>query len=297
MRDTIEISNGTLSATVRLLGAELCSLRDVASGEEFLWQNESGVWAGSSPILFPLAGRVREGHFVHQGQSYPMGTHGFLKRSVFNSCSRNTYEASLAFSSDKLTLEAYPFDFSLEVDFALHERKLQVRTTVTNRGAEAMYFSLGAHPAFALPVGAGGLSDWSVVFDAQEKAEVFRLAPGGALLASAPEPFAFAPGNAVVLSETLFDRDALIFKNIRSRTLALMHRTTGQRLTVDTGGAPHLGLWAKPGAQYVCIEPWWGVDDDASTPLALAEKPAMQHLAAGAAEVFTLSYGIGIVNL
>ena len=291
--DTLQFENAELTATVRLLGAELCSLRDRATGDELIWQNPTGEWAGSSPILFPVVGRVRSGGFLHADQRYAMGTHGFASRSLFDSCSRNAHGASLALLSNASTLQVYPFEFALQVDFALQQRSLRVSYTVRNRGLKAMFFSLGAHPAFSLPLHTGALSDWRVVFDTQEREEVFRLAPDGALLASAPEPFAFAPGNAVFLSDTIFERDALIFKNIRSRRLSLVHQRTGQRIVMETGGAPHLGLWAKPGARYVCIEPWWGVDDDARTPLTLADKSAMQHLAPGAARVFTMSYSIG----
>lgn len=293
MSDMVHLDNGELAASIRLQGAELCSLRDCRSGEEFLWQNETGVWARTSPILFPVVGRVRDGGFLHLGKRYPMGIHGFASRSVFDSCLRNDCEASLLFSPKKTMLAEFPFDYDLQVDFRLRERTLQVQYTVRNHGSDPMYFSLGAHPAFALPSGLGGLADWSVVFDVPERDEVFRLAPGGTLLSSTPEPFRFAPGNAIVLSETLFERDALIFKNVRSGHVALVHRHSGQRLVVDTGGAPHLGLWAKPASHYLCIEPWWGVDDDATTPLALAEKPSMQYLLPGAARVFINAYGIG----
>ena len=81
MPETLRLDNGALRATVRLRGAELCSLQDCATGEEFIWQNGSGAWAGSSPILFPVVGRVREGFFTHQGQAYPMGVHGFASHS------------------------------------------------------------------------------------------------------------------------------------------------------------------------------------------------------------------------
>ncbi|MBC7917071.1 MAG: aldose 1-epimerase family protein [Rhodoferax sp.] len=295
MPETLHLNNGTLSAVVKLRGAELCSLQDRTTGEEFIWQNPTGAWAGSAPILFPVVGRVRNGNFTHQGQAYPMGIHGFAMRSLFDSSSRTVDSASLRFLSNSSTRACYPFDFALQVDFRLHGRTLEVQYTVRNQGSDTMYFSLGSHPAFALPLDQDSLSAWSVEFDQPEQPEVFRLAPDGALLATVPESFTFAPGNAVVLSDTLFKRDALIFKNIRSRMLTLAHRTTGQRLSVDTGGAPHLGLWAKPGEAYVCIEPWWGVDDDATTPLNLADKPAMQTLAPGSERRFAVAYRVAKV--
>ena len=63
----------------------------------------------------------------------------------------------------------------------------------------------------------------------------------------------------------LFDEDALIFKDLKSRAVTLKHKKNGRVLSVKFDNFPYLGIWAKPKAPYVCIEPWLGIADSEST--------------------------------
>ena len=276
---------GELTAAVTATGAELRSLR--SGDEEFLWQNAgsaSSAWPSSAPLLFPHVGRLREGGFAHAGRFYALPQHGFAASCEFRLIERSAHSLTLALRADAHTRECYPFDFELRVSFCLRSDGLAVDYRVRNRGLERMAFSLGSQPGLALPVPADEtLEDWSVVFDNAEAPEVYRLE--GELLAALPQPFEFSPRQCVRLGPHRFDAGALVFKNINSRRLDLLHRQRGRRLALHTGGAPHLGLWSRPGAGFVCIAPWYGVDDDAQTPLELLAKPAAIHLPAGRAFV------------
>lgn len=269
---------GELQASIALRGAELRSLR--LSGEEFLWQDEAGVWPHSAPLLFPVVGRLREGRYLHRGQEYRLGIHGFAAGQDFEPVQQSSHAASLMLRATTATRACFPFEFRLRVSFRLDADGLQVSYEVHNDGQEPMAFGIGSHPAFAL--GTGELQDWWLEFDKPEAPEAFRLV--GDLLAERPEPLSFSgPAQTRIgLHPRLFERDALIFKQIASSEVRLVHKEAGTRLAVSTGGAPHLGLWAVPGARFVCIEPWFGVDEDASAPLELLQKPALQRLAAGA---------------
>ncbi|MDN3920335.1 aldose 1-epimerase family protein [Roseateles violae] len=269
----MQLSCGDLSARVELRGAQLRSLR--RGSEEYLWQDEAGVWPQSAPILFPFVGRLRGGGYTHAGRSYRQPIHGFASAQEFELVEQRDDALRLRLRANAATRAIYPFDFRLDVDFELSPDALQLRYSVVNESREAMAFGLGSHPAFALP--AAPLGDWSVEFETDEAPEVYRL--DGELLAAMPEPLVFSPPRSVQLGEQLFDRDALIFKNIRSRRLSLNHRAHGERLRIHTGGAPHLGLWARPRAAYVCIEPWWGVDEHAQSPQELLHKPDLLRLA------------------
>ena len=274
---------GELTAAVTAAGAELRSLR--RGNDEHLWQNSAGTagaWTGSAPILFPHVGRLREGGFAHAGRFYALPAEGLAAGGNFRLIERSAHSLTLALRADVHTRECYPFDFELRVSFCLRSDGLAVDYRVRNRGLERMAFSLGSQPGLALPLQDGEtLEDWSVVFDSAEAPEVYHLEQ--ALLATLPRPFEFSPRQSVRLGPHRFDADALVFKNINSRRLDLMHRRRGRRLALHTGGAPHLGLWSRPGAGFVCIAPWYGVDDDAQTPLELLAKPAAILLPAGRA--------------
>lgn len=280
----MHLRHGPLTARIDALGAELRSLR--LGDEEYLWQDESKVWPHSAPILFPFVGRLNGGGFEHQGRFHDMPIHGFAARELFELIEQRDDTLLLQLRAHAGTRSSYPFDFRLRVRFTLDDVGLEVSYEVRNDGLEELPFSLGSHPGFALR---GPLEDWQIEFEQDESPEVYRL--DGDLLASAPTPWRF-DARRITLSAALFADDALIFKNIRSRRLRLVHRQRGERLSMDTGGAPHLGLWARAGAAYVCIEPWFGVDEDRQAPRELAAKPGLIRLAPQ--QRFEASYRIAI---
>lgn len=273
---------GGLRARIKPLGAELCSLRRDGDAE-LLWQPQLGVWQQSAPWLFPFVGRLRGGGFRHRGRWHEMPMHGFAALSEFEISARRGDEAvQLRLRDSATTRSHYPFAFELLIDYRLHAQGLEIGLSLHNRGDETLAFGLGGHPGFAL---AGALDDWELRFEQAEAEQVWRLQPEPrpwGLRAAEPEPMAWTAPGRLRLHAGLFERDALILDPLRSAWVALQHRERGQRLRVQLGGAPQLGLWARPGAPYVCIEPWWGRDDAADAPEELLDKPQLQRLAAGA---------------
>lgn len=271
----IRLRQGALHACIAPLGGELQSLW--RSGEEFLWQGDPAVWAQRAPWLFPFVGRLRGGGFTHRGRRYALPLHGFAAQLRFEVVEQQADAVWLEARDDANTRALYPFAFRLRIGFALHgERELAIGLMLDNFGDEPLPFGLGAHPGFTLPPG-----EWCLRFEQAETDAVWRL--DGALLAGVPEPFAWsAPGRLDLTAET-FARDALILKQPRSRWVALCRPDGAERLRLQVHGAgmEHLGLWARPGARYVCIEPWWGHDDDAEAPEALLDKPQLQRLPPG----------------
>jgi galactose mutarotase-like enzyme len=286
--DQLALASGELRCVIARQGAELRSFTH--AGEEFIWQRDAAVWADSAPILFPVIGRLKDGGYRHAGRRFSLPIHGFARACRFAVVAQSAASATLALTDNDETLAAYPFRFELKVTFTLQERSLQVGYQVRNRGAAALLFSLGSHPGLRIPDSAGGLSDWSLLFEDGETPECFRL--DGDLLSSAPSPLAFAAPGRIALSPALFDADALIFKQLRSRLVRLIDSNGRERLCMDTGGAPSLGLWARGGAPYVCIEPWHGFDDDHAVSGELSEKPGIVSLAPGA--LFASTYSLSI---
>jgi len=276
---SIELSHGPLTARIARLGAELQSLR--RGGEELMWQPRAGHWQQTSPWLFPVVGRLRDGGFTHRGRWYELPLHGFAAARSFELLSQTGDTAQLQLRADDGTRAAYPFDFRLVIGYRLGADGLEMNLAVHNDGAETLPFSIGGHPGFALP---GRLDGWRLQFDQPEADTVWRLQPDPApwgLRAGTPERWRWDAPGRLDLHGQLFQRDAIILDPVRSRSVALVHRTEGERLRLDLGGAPSLGLWARPGAPFICIEPWWGRDDATEAPHELIAKPQLLKLGAG----------------
>lgn len=283
----IVLRQGSWTAGIDPLGAELRRLSH--AGTELLWHGDPAIWGQTAPLLFPFVGRLRQGGHSVGEQWYPMAIHGFAASQRFTVLERGQQHLRMRLLADAGRFASYPFAFALTVSFKLDSAGLSVTYRV-DAGEQGLHFGLGSHPGFALD---GPVSDWRVEFDAEELQQAYRLRPatdGAELLSSTPDFLDLQEGRRLALSESLFERDALILKNIRSRCISLIHRERGTHLRLHTGGAPHLGLWSRPSAPYLCIEPWYGMDDDEEAPLALAEKPQLVHL--GPSEIFTTGYRI-----
>ena len=290
LAELVTIRAGKLTCQIAPLGAELRSLRDAVTGDEFIWQRDPLYWAGSAPILFPVIGRLNAGGYLLDGHFYEIAKHGFARYLNFAVVACSDESATFQLTDNEVTKAAYPYAFLLETIFSLQGRTLAVDYRVVNRNDREMYFALGSHPAFNLPLNLGALENWSIRFDKVEAPVCHRVTEN--LLSSVPEPFEFAAGNCIVLSEGIFDRDALIFKGIQSRRLEIVHDLHGVRVQFDTGGSPTLGIWAKPGAPFVCLEPWCGFDDSSEIHAELPLKPGMLRLSAG--ETFVTGYRITV---
>ena len=286
----LTLQNSKISCQVSSLGAELRSLRRLDRNDEYMWQGDPAIWVGSAPILFPFVGRMKNAGYVFAGENYLMPIHGFAAGAVFKLEAHTGDSAIFCLRSSAETKRIYPFDFTLTVSFSLFMSTLNVHYTVENLTDGAMYFAIGSHPAFRLPLDNATLDDYFIEFSKPELAQCYKLE--GNLLASKPVEQVLRFDRRLDLSPTIFNEDALIFKHIRSRALRLAHRSGATRLTMHMGSAPHLGIWAKPRAPFVCIEPWHGVDDDAQSDEALDKKSNVISLRAG--ELFKTDYTLSI---
>ena len=281
----VTLVSGQWQATVASRGAELQSLTHTASGEEFLWHGDTAIWGGRAPILFPIIGRLKDNQIRCRGETYPLTRHGIARQSEFSLLGRDEDCASFELCDSAETRTLYPYAFALRVDFNLtSEGQLEIHYAVSNRGDDTMWFTLGSHPAFCLPLEDSELSDYSITLPDDPELIRYTLVEG--LMPHQGTPLT---SQAILLDEHLFDEDALIFRDIRSQKITLQHRKHGARVVVDTGGAPHLGIWAKPGAPYVCIEPWFGYDDPVDAIGDIETKPGMIALAPGKSWTHTLT--------
>ena len=256
------ISTPQLSVSVKDAGAELCSIKG-PGGMEYLWQADPAVWGRHAPILFPIVGKLVKDRYLHEGKSYEMKQHGFARDKQFELIEATEASLSYRLQADSDTLRHYPFNFSLVRHYRLTSNTVAIVPEVTNTGAGVMPFSIGEHPGFALNWGATDkVADYALQFEKAERLNIVLLNEDHLL--SAKTERLLTNERVLPLRNDLFDRDALIFLKIRSRAVALCSRRHSRRLTVEFPEYPCLGIWAKPGAPFVCIEPWFGHADTES---------------------------------
>lgn len=284
MPGSVSIANGSLRATVSGLGAELVRLQ-TAAGEELLWDGNPAVWAGRSPLLFPIVGAVKDDRIKVQGASYPLSRHGFARTSTFELVESESARCTWRLRADDDTRSRYPFAFRLDVTYALAANRLTISAEVANEGDDPMPASFGFHPAFRWPLVPGVRREHHEIrFEKPEPAPVRSLAHS--LLG---EPAASpVSGDWLALSDALFAHNALVFDRLQSRKLSY-GPPAGRSLDLEFARMPHLGIWSKPGAGFVCIEPWQGFASPVGFDGELAEKPGIILIPGHSGRIFDLS--------
>lgn len=286
------LQNEFLSIKVNPVGAELSSLKNLETGVEHLWQGNPEFWTGQAPNLFPVIGILKEGKFIFEGEEYKMPKHGFVRHNENIQCKEKTGE-QLVFQLEysKETLDIYPFKFRFEISFRLYKKSLTIHHKISNLDDKTLYFSLGGHPAFNAPLSTNEVyEDYYLEFDRKMDLRTHILNANG--LVSDTTEGILDNEDKIRLHKELFAKDALIFKNIPSKKIALKSKNSGSILSVEYKDFKNLGIWAKPGAPYVCIEPWLGIADPESTNQDLKTKEGIESLAPG--KDFEASYTINI---
>ena len=258
MGEWLTIASGALTARINPLGAELSSLRD-ADGRELMTDADPAFWTGRAPLLFPVVGRPSGDVIRVDARAYPMKQHGFARHMPFAVVATEPHRAVFALTDSDETRVRYPFAFRLEVAFTLAEATLSVDVTVANPGEAPLPASFGFHPAFAWPLPYGRSRDaHRIVLDADEPGMLKAIAADGTIApAEHPSPL---DGRTLRLADDLFAHDALVWDPIRSQGLTY-GADGGPRLRINFPDTPMLGIWTKPGAHFVCVEPWHGIAD------------------------------------
>ena len=253
-----------------------------AAGVEYLWQADPAVWPRHAPILFPIVGKLANDRYVHAGRTYAMKQHGFARDLDFELVDAARESLAFRLLPSAATREQYPFEFELAVRYRLDANHVAIEYVVRNNGQAPMPFSIGAHPGFALTWGLGDrIEDYFLEFERTETADPHLL--GADHLLSGETVPALEKGKVLPLRRELFDRDALLFLGLASHKVSLCSRRQGRRLTVEFPGFPDLGIWAKPAAPFVCIEPWYGHADPPQSDGILFHKPGIIKLPPGGA--------------
>jgi galactose mutarotase-like enzyme len=274
---SVRLTTAGSSATISHLGAELQSW--MVGGKELLWSGDPAFWPQRSPILFPVVGWTRNGSMRIKGDSYPLGLHGFAARQDFELLRQSSTEASFSLRDNEDTRALYPFAFELVVDYRLSETSLEATLAVTNQGGEPMPYAIGLHPGFAWPFAGGQATQHAIVFAGEVSARVPVIAPGG-LISEQRRDVPLEGKRLLKLTLELFAKEALCFLDAASPHL-LYQNGRGDGIEVMTEDFPHLALWTRPGAPFLCIESWTGYGDPEGFEGDIFDKPSMRLLPPG----------------
>ena len=289
MAESATISSGDLTASISPLGAELQSLKDV-HGRELMTDANPAFWSGRAPLLFPIVGRLNDDSLRVNGRKHAMQKHGFARKSLFSLVEQSASDALFRLVDNDATRAQYPFAFELEAHFSLAGKTLRQTVTVHNTGDSDMPFSFGYHPAFSWPLPTGGAREDHVIrFEQDEPASLARVTPYGTI---APDPVPSpVTGDSIRLRDNLFRDDALVWRYLNSRRLS--YGAPGYpSLDIAFPDTSMLGIWTKPSAAFVCVEPWAGVADPEGYTGEFADKPGIMHLLPGAAHSFRMNISL-----
>ncbi len=282
---TTTIFNSELSATINHKGAELVSLKENNSSREYIWEGNPIFWGKQSPILFPIVGTLKNDSYTYRNNPYSLSRHGFARDMIFNLIDSTENMVILSLSSNAVTKERFPFEFELRIIYTLHFSTLNVYYQVINKSFDIMPFSIGGHPAFALPK---KFEAYSLQFETDENLTCYQLKND--LLSEKTKQIDLVK-NRLPLTYSLFENDALIFKKLKSKQIQILE-TGIPILNFAFKDYPNFGIWTKINARFICLEPWVGYSDVLNTTGNILEKEGIQLLESNYSKEFKYSIEI-----
>lgn len=258
------ISNSTISASIKHAGAELFSLKN-NDNKEYIWEGNPDFWGKHSPVLFPIVGTLKNNTYTIEGKEYQLPRHGFARDMEFQLVEKTENSAIFSLKSNSETLKKYPFEFELQLIYTLENTSLHIEYKVINKSGKKLPFSIGAHPAIALPE---NFEDYAFEFEKEEVLKYYLLEND---LISNKTKVLETTNGTVPLNYQLFENDALIFKTLESKSLTILEKSKPY-INVDFKDFSSLGLWTKDQAPFICVEPWLGYSDTSENSGDLCEK-------------------------
>ncbi|EPF1792557.1 aldose 1-epimerase family protein [Listeria monocytogenes] len=288
----IKLENEVLLVEMKTAGAELTRIFHKDTGLEYLWNADSKFWGRHSPVLFPTVGRLVDDTYLVDGKQYHLGQHGFARDRDFQVIEQTENTVRFELDADEDSLAIYPYKFKLSIIYTIEKNTVAVSYEVENTDNKRIYFSIGAHPAFHLPLTDGTtFEDYYLDFGTEENLETLCLEGpyrSGEIKKIVDEPARYLP-----LTYDLFKNDALIFEALKQKEMTIKSDKTPHFVKVSFPEFPFVGVWtAKPGTPFLCIEPWYGIADGAGESVELRDKAGIEHLEPEA--VFASEYEITV---
>ncbi|EAE2812198.1 aldose 1-epimerase family protein [Listeria monocytogenes] len=288
----IKLENEVLLVEMKTAGAELTRIFHKDTGLEYLWNADSKFWGRHSPVLFPTVGRLVEDTYLVDGKPYHLGQHGFARDRDFQVVEQTEKSVRFELDADEDSLAVYPYKFKLSIIYTIEKNTVAVSYEVENTDNKRIYFSIGTHPAFNLPLTDGTtFEDYYLDFGTEENLETLCLEGpyrSGEIKKVVDEAARYLP-----LNYDLFKNDALIFEALKQKEMTIKSDKTPHFVKVSFPEFPFVGVWtAKAGTPFLCIEPWYGIADGAGESVELRDKAGIEHLEPEA--VFASEYEITV---
>lgn len=270
----VTIKNEFLTVQISSHGAEIQSVKD-CGGKEWIWSGDENIWSGKAPVLFPVCGGLKDDKYTLSGKEYFMVKHGFARTSEFEVLSEKETCAEFLLKSDEDTKKSYPYEFEFKACFSVEENMLKVVYEINNLSDDKMYFAVGAHEAYACPE---GVENYGIIFEDDEYLEHYDAGEGP--IADTPVKIELE-SNMLNLSDDMFERDALVFKGLKSRKAVLLNKLSGEKAELDFDGFDYFLVWKKTVGNYVCLEPWTCPPYSVSAKYAIEEKEGIKTVESG----------------
>lgn len=288
----VTIETQTLCATITTHGAELVSLKSKETGLEYIWQGNPEFWARHAPVLFPIVGSLKNNEYRYQGKTYQMSQHGFARDKEFQLIEKTETTARFLLESSADTKEIYPFDFKLIITYDLGGDGILTSYQVTNPADEVMYFSIGGHPAFNVPLEEGLTFEDYYLQTSPMKSRILVPISDGKIDLSGRT--LYQTNTNLSFSRELFNHDALIFETKGLNSFMICSEKSDHSVRLSYNQLPYVGIWSPypKEAPFVCIEPWQGITDSVTASGELTEKVGIQKLAPK--ETYLMKYAITV---
>ena len=289
------LENSHLKVSIKSLGAELSSLFDKNTQIEHVWQADPKVWGRHAPVLFPIVGKL-ENDTYHVGErEYKLLQHGFARNEEFVVEKQTADAVTFLLKSNERSLTIYPYQFELRLIYLLVGRRLTIGYEVTNTDTQNIWFSIGGHPGFTCPFETGAkFDDYTLEFEKPETAT--KIVFGSGLLTGQKIPHFLNEDQQIKVSHEVFANDAIILEGLQSKYVDLKREGGSRALRFYFEGFPLLAFWTHPEnkADYLCIEPWFGIADVKGSNKDYREKDFIQQLEVG--KVFSCAYAVEVLN-
>lgn len=274
----IQLKSDHLAVAISEKGAELQSIQ--LNALEYLWQADPNYWAKHSPVLFPIIGELRDGKYIFDNKEYHLPRHGFARDKIFDAQQTSDTSAIFTLHSNAETLAVYPFQFILQLQYEIKQHTLYCSYIVQNINEGDMYFSVGGHPAFKVPLKDKlKYDDYTLAFNKDTILKRFLLDNG---LTNDKTKTLELDDKKLHLKSSLFYNDAIVLKHIKSDQVKLYSDKDSHGLKFMFEGFPYFGIWAAKDAPFLCLEPWCGIADNIHHNYQLINKEGINQLAAGA---------------
>lgn len=286
---SVVIENDILRVNINEHGAQITSLYNKKNDIEYIWTADEKYWLWHAPILFPIEGKLKDGICKIDGKAYHISQHGFARDNDFKVIEYNNDDVTLCLTENVETLKVFPFKFKLLVTYKLETNSLKTIYKVINTDIKNIYFTIGSHPGFNIPLTKNGkFDDYEVDFSS--KYETLSLDSDGFVDENNPIKHDNTP---LHISRSDFKNDALIYRfKDKMVKIGLHNSDASHGIQLSSNNAKFWGIWSTypKDSHFICIEPWWGITDTIDTDQNFKHKFANNKLAPS--EKYIASYSM-----